>query len=306
MTTPTNAPSPSMRAVVTGGTSGIGEATARRLLKAGAHVLIVGHDAERGAEALERLNGDGSTGTVELIIADLSLAGGVDSAARSVRNRFDSVDLLVNNAGMFFQRRAETAEGVEETWALNVLAPYRLTEALRAPLTASGNARVVNVASEAHRGKVLDFGDLECRRRYRGFRTYGRSKVALILLTQEFARRWEGSGVAFFAVHPGFVRTRFGLNNRGPVAWLIRFLGIFFAISAERGADTPVFAATSRDLDGRTGLYLSRERVVKSSSESRDARAASHLWELVRARDEQRQARPEPARTAIEASMVRG
>ena len=270
-------------ALVTGGTSGIGEAVARRFADAGATVIIVGRDPARAATAFARLRSGGHPERFDLVIADLAESAGIRSVALHVTSTYPSLDILVNNAGMFYTRRRETREGVERTWALNVLAPFRLTEALRVPLAAADRARVVNVASEAHRGRSLDLSDLEARRHYRGFGTYGRSKVALILLTQEFARRWGDTPVTFFSVHPGFVRTRFGLNNPGPVAWLIRLLGFFFAIRPERGSETPVLAATSPSLVGWNGSYLSRGRLTESSSASRDPDTAARVWTALEA-----------------------
>src|SRR5262249_46464901 len=132
-----------------------------------------------------------------------------------LNERLARIDVLLNNAGAIFWRRSVTAEGFERTFALNHMAYFALTELLRARLVASAPARVVNVASEAHRGAVLDFADLQSAHGYSGWRAYQRSKLANILHTRELARRLSGSGVTVNCLHPGFVASRFGDDNGG-------------------------------------------------------------------------------------------
>ncbi len=186
----------------------------------------------------------------------------------------------MNNAGAYYRRRETTADGIERTFALNVLAPFVLTTELEGALRAGAPSRVVQVGSAAHRGYALDFSDLQSERAYRGFAAYGRSKLALLLLTRELARRWPANEVAVNAVHPGFVRSGFGRNNSGATALGIRVASALFGTSVLRGADTPVFAATDPSVAGITGEYFVRRRTTPGSAASRDPEAAARLYRV--------------------------
>ncbi|HEY6237963.1 MAG TPA: SDR family NAD(P)-dependent oxidoreductase [Thermoplasmata archaeon] len=268
-------------AVVTGATRGIGAAVAERLVRGRYRVVIVGRNAERCEAMRRRLAALGGPAPPEPVVVDLTRIGDARSAAVRIRAAHPSLRLLVNNAGALFARRHETVEGHENTYALNVLAPFVLTHGLAPALAASGGgARVVNVASEAHRRAHLDLSELEARHRYSGFRAYSRSKLALILLTYAFSRRWPAGQIAFFAVHPGFVRSAFGQNDPGALALLLR-AGMMLGISPERAARTVGYAATSERLEGLTGRYVRGERLARSSPRSLDAGMAERLWEEV-------------------------
>ncbi len=266
--------------VVTGATSGIGERTALGLARTGAQVVLVGRDAGRIERTRARIAGEFPDARLEAAVADLARLAEVRRVAGELGLRHPSIFALVNNAGAVYAHREVTPEGHEATWALNVLAPYLLTHLLAGPLRRGAPARVVNVASAAHRGRRLDFEDLEGHRRYSGFRTYGRSKLALLLLTYEFARRWSGSGITVNALHPGYVRTGFGKNTPGAMSGVIRFLDRLFAIPAEEGARTPIYLASSPEVADANGLYFARGRPVPSSRASYDAASAARLWQV--------------------------
>ncbi|MCI4320308.1 MAG: SDR family oxidoreductase [Thermoplasmata archaeon] len=266
--------------VVTGATSGLGEATARALAAQGARVAVVGRTFPSASEAVTRLRGAVPEGEFTAFGADLLEMGELRSLASSLADRLDRVDVLVNNAGAVFHRRGMTRDGHERTFALNVLAPFRLTHLLAPQLRAATPARVVNVASAAHVGESLVLDDLESTRSYRGFRAYGRSKLALILLTHEFARRWAGSGVTVNALHPGFVATRFGQNNGGSFALMVRFVSFLAAIPVAKGVATQLYLATSPEVRDVSGEYFQRSRPARSSPASYDPTSAARLWEL--------------------------
>jgi NAD(P)-dependent dehydrogenase (short-subunit alcohol dehydrogenase family) len=207
----------------------------------------------------------------------------VRKLAAAVLGRYPAVHVLVNNAGGYFRRRDVTGDGLERTFALNVMAPYLLTTLLAPRLVASAPARVVNVASAAHHGARVDAADLQFSRRYAGYRAYGASKLELIWLTREFARRLQGSGVTVNAVHPGYVRSGFGLNNGGGTAFAMRILGRLFGKSVVRGAETPVYAASAPELASVTGSYLSNRKLNPGSQESQDlAKARAFFDECAR------------------------
>jgi NAD(P)-dependent dehydrogenase (short-subunit alcohol dehydrogenase family) len=267
--------------VVTGATSGIGFVTARELARAGASVAAVGRDPSRVSEAVQKITSAVPNASVRGLVADLFLQKDVRRLASEIEGLYPRMHVLVNNAGAMFSHRAMTAEGFERTWALNVVTPFLLTHLLLPRLDANVPARVVNVASMAHRGARLDFENLQGEVRYAGYRAYGRSKLALILLTHEFARRLERTGVTVNSLHPGFVASRFGRNNPGGVGAAIGVFAFLFGISPERGARTVVFLASDPSVENITGKYFVRCRAVASSSASYDTAAGARVWDVL-------------------------
>jgi retinol dehydrogenase 12 len=265
--------------VVTGATSGIGLVTAQALARDGATVIVVARNPERGAATIRRLQQETGNSAVELMIADLSVQAQVRQLANEVQRRFAHLDVLINNAGALFGQRQMTAEGIEMTFALNHLAYFLLTNLLLDRLKASASARIVNVSSEAHRGARLDFADVQGRHRYRGWRAYAQSKLANILFTYELARRLEGMRIVTNALHPGFVATNFGRNNRSITAALWRILQLA-AISPEQGAETIIYLASSAEVKDSTGKYFIENKAVRSSEASYDRTAAERLWQM--------------------------
>lgn len=264
--------------VITGATSGIGLETAKRLGSLGARLVLVGRNHDKGEVALARLRGEVAGLSVEMHYADLSLPGEIHRLADALLDTAPRIDVLVNNAGAIFAKRQITPDGLELTFALNHMGYFRLTGLLRERLIASAPARVVNVASEAHRGSQLDFEDLQCARRYSGLMAYKRSKLANILFTREIARRLQGTGVTANCLHPGFVATGFGDNNRGFWRIGIAISKLVAAIPVQRGAETPVYLASSPDVDGISGKYFGNCRERQPDAPAKDDRTAERLW----------------------------
>ena len=265
--------------LVTGATSGIGLVTARALAQQGATVVVVGRSPERGKATVQRLIQESGNPKVELLLADLSVQAQVRQLAAAFRQRFTRLDVLLNNAGALFMQRQVSLDGIEMTFALNHLAYFLLTHLLLDTLQASAPARIINVASEAHRGSQPHFAAPQESQRYGGWWAYCQSKLANLLFTYELARRLEGTAVTANATHPGFVATRFSRNNRGVLALLIR-LAQLTALSPERGAETLIYLATSPAVQGITGKYYVKNRAVESSKASYDQAAAQRLWQL--------------------------
>jgi retinol dehydrogenase-12 len=264
--------------VITGATSGIGLETARRLGALGARLVLVGRNPDKGEAAISRLRGEVPGVAVEMHYADLSRPDEIRRLADDLLKTASRIDVLVNNAGAVFADRNTTPDGLELTFALNHMGYFRLTALLRDRLIASAPARVVNVASEAHRGSHLDFEDLQSSRHYKGWRAYQRSKLANILFTRELARRLQGTGVTANSLHPGFVASGFGGNNRGIWRLGIALVKLVAAIPVERGAETPVYVASSHELDGISGKYFSDCRQRQPDAAAQDDKTAARLW----------------------------
>lgn len=264
--------------VITGGTGGIGLETAAVLAAGGARVILVGRDRARAARAIDRIRYAAADAAVEVQHADLSRRDEVQRLAAVLDAACDRIDVLVNNAGAIFNRRETTADGLERTFALNHMGYFLLTALLQEKLLRSAPARIVNVASEAHRSATLDFSDLQSVSRYRGWRAYRRSKLCNILFTRELARRLEGTGVTANCIHPGFVRTGIGDNTSGLFRRGVRLLKRGFAIPVEQGARTLIYAAGAPEIAETTGAYFIECKPAAPSAAATDDAAAQRLW----------------------------
>jgi len=264
--------------VITGATSGIGLAAAEGLARLGARLALVGRDPSRAEAALARLRSRVPGLRASTHLADLARLADVRRLARDLTAAYPAIDVLVNNAGAIFQRRSLTEEGIERTFALNHMAYFVLAEKLRERLAAAPGARIVNVASGAHRGAAMDFDDLNLEHGYTGWKAYQRSKLANILFTRELSRRLSGTGVIANCLHPGFVASRFGDNNRGLFRWGIDIAKRFAARSPEKGAETVIYLASAPEVRETTGLYFEDLTPATPSSAACDDEAARGLW----------------------------
>jgi NAD(P)-dependent dehydrogenase (short-subunit alcohol dehydrogenase family) len=269
--------------IVTGANSGIGLATAEALANAGARVLITARDPAKGATAARDLSARTGNSDVSEVIFDLGSLASVRSGAAELLARCDRIDVLVNNAGVVLSDRRVTADGNEMTFAVNHLGPFLLTSLLLDRVRASAPARVVTVASSAHRSarKGIPFDDLQSTRHYAGMKVYGESKLANILFTTELSRRLEGSGVTANCVHPGTVRTGYGADgdSSGFLAFGLKISKPFF-LSPEKGARTSVYLASSPDVAEVSGRYFVKCKPRKPSKAALDPEAAARLWEV--------------------------
>ena len=266
--------------LITGATSGIGLEAAEELARRGAALILVGRDERRAAAARERIAGRVPGAAVALHIADLSRLAELRRLAADLLATAGRIDVLVNNAGAFFDRHALTEDGLERTFALNHMSYFMLATLLLPRLTESAPSRIVNVASEAHRGVTLDFADLAGRGGAKGWPAYRRSKLANILFTAEFARRLGDGGVAVNCLHPGFVATRFGdAGNTLATRLLLGLAKRFVAITPQEGARTIVHLASAPEVAGVSGRYFIRSREAQPSPAARDAATARRLWE---------------------------
>ena len=265
--------------LVTGGTGGIGRATAVGLAAMGAHLAITGRDRGSTQGAAGELRAAGG-GQVEVFVADLSSQSQVRRLAEEVLQRLSRIDVLVNNVGGHWNTRHVTADGLERTFALNHLAPFLLTNLLLDRLQQSAPARVVTVSSNAHAQGRIDFDDLQGERSYSGARAYSQSKLANVLFTYELARRLPATSVTANALHPGVVRTSFGAEDPGGVQRRLVPLMRPFMKAPAQGAATSIHLASAPDLEQVTGRYFANSKPRRSSKRSYDEAAAARLWQV--------------------------
>jgi len=265
--------------VITGATSGIGRIAALKLAGLGARIVMTARDRGRADAALAALNEAGPGIAHRAHVGDLSLLSEMKRVGAEIASAEPRVDVLINNAGSLFLTRQVTTDGLERTFAINHMAYFVVTHALRERLAASAPARIVSTASRAHRGRVLDFGNLQLAKGYSIMQAYGRSKLANVLFTRELARRLAGTGVTANCIHPGFVATGLGQRPGGLFGAVVGFY-FRFAGPPEPAADTIVAVATSPELEGVTGKYFVPVGTeVEPSAAARDDATALRLWQ---------------------------
>jgi NAD(P)-dependent dehydrogenase (short-subunit alcohol dehydrogenase family) len=264
--------------LITGGTGGIGRAAAIALASMGARVGITGRDRARAEQAAAAIGRESGGPALDVFVADMSSQAEVKRLAGEVLSRYPRLDVLLNNVGGFWAHRHVTADGLEHTFALNHLGPFLLTNLLLERLIASAPARVVTVSSGAQAMGKIDFDDLMGERKYSGQRAYNQSKLANVMFTYELARRMEGTGVTATALHPGVTRTAFSAEDPalGPLVAILRP----FMKSPARGAETPVYLASSPEVDGVSGQYFANRKARKSHTSSYDSATTTRLWQV--------------------------
>jgi retinol dehydrogenase-12 len=266
--------------LVTGATSGIGKVTAAALAAQGAEVLIVGRNAKKTQDAAQQIRAKTGNDSIHYLLADFSDLGQVRDLAANFKRQYSRLDVLVNNAGAYFNARRKTRHGVEATFLVNHLAPFLLTNLLLDTIQNSAPARIVNVASNAHFNGAMDLNDLEFKQFYFGFWAYARSKLANVLFTYELSRRLAGSGVTVNALHPGEVATNIFSTDFSIFGPAIKWVVGWFALSPEQGADNSIYLASSPEVEGITGKYFVKREAVPSALISYDEKLARQLWEL--------------------------
>lgn len=266
--------------LVTGGTGGIGRATAIGLASMGARVGITGRDQARGEQAAAVIADASGNPMVDVFVADMSSQAEVRRLAGEVLAAYLQVDVLVNNVGGFWEHRHLTADGLEQTFALNHLAPFLLTNLLLERLIASAPARVVTVSSGAHSTGRIDFDDLMGEEDYSGHRAYNQSKLANVMFTYELARRLEATSVTATALHPGMTNTSFSSEDPSPKMAPIVFAVRPFMKSPKKGADTAVYLASAPEVEGVSGRYYVNRKTKKSEASSYDTATTARLWNI--------------------------
>jgi NAD(P)-dependent dehydrogenase (short-subunit alcohol dehydrogenase family) len=265
--------------LVTGATSGIGRITAQTLAGMGATVIVVGRNQVKTQAVVDEIKQATGNPNLDLFITDFSVQQQIRDLAGKVLDRHPHLHVLVNNAGAINRKRSVSVDGIEMTFAVNHLAYFLLTNLLLDRLKADSPARIVNVASGAHKSATIPFDDLANERGYRGFKVYGQTKLANILFTYELARRLEGSGVTANCLHPGVIATGFGHNDGGLFNIALNLARPFLK-KPEQGADTSIYLASSPEVEGLNGQYFIDRKPTKSSPASYDEQVARRLWKI--------------------------
>jgi len=266
--------------LVTGGTNGIGRATAQALAQMGATVVIVGRDAQKAVQVTKEIQAASSNPNVDWLLADLSSQQDIRRLVAEFKSKYSQLHILINNAGGTFMTRQLSVDGIEMTFALNHLAYFLLTNLLLDMIKASAPARIINVSSDAHSGGKIEFDNLQGERSYSGIGPYGNSKLANILFTTELARRLEGTDVSVNALHPGLVSTGFGKNNPGLVMKIMGVVIPLIARSPEKGAETSIYLVSSPAVQNITGKYFVDCKVTQPAPQAADSAVAKKLWDV--------------------------
>ncbi|MDF1818956.1 MAG: SDR family oxidoreductase [Immundisolibacteraceae bacterium] len=264
---------PTMRGkqcVITGGNSGIGKATALALADLGANIILVCRDEAKGEAAVADIQRRSNNKAISLINADLASLESVRELAATLNDRLDQLDVLINNAGVMCEKRATSVDGFELQWAVNHLAPLLLTRLLQAPL-ARAKGRVVNVSSQVHRMGLIQFDDLQWQQKYKMFKSYGQSKLALIMCSNKLSEAWQPLGITINCLHPGVIAT-----NLGGTPKLMKL----FLSGPDKGARTSVFLASSAEVEGITGGYFLNCKASKPSAATKNEADLERLWTI--------------------------
>tara|TARA_B100000989_G_scaffold226445_1_gene173632 strand:+ start:572 stop:1414 length:843 start_codon:yes stop_codon:yes gene_type:complete len=264
--------------IITGATDGIGKQTAIELAKLGYNLGLVGRNQEKGRlliQEIEKITGNQS---IKYFNTDLSVIKKLKELTSNIKKEFNSIDVLINNAGAYFSTFEKTQEGLERTFALNHLSYFTLTHLLLDDLEKGKSSRVINVASAAHFSAKLDINDFQMKKKYKGWTAYCNSKLMNILFTYEADKLFKGRGISFNSLHPGFVNTRFGDDNKGLGKNILSIGKKLIAINVKKGASTNVFLASSSKVSKISGKYFAKSEVTKSSKISHSDSNQRRLW----------------------------
>ena len=273
----TTAPLRGKIVIVTGASSGIGKASAAGIAALGAHTVLVSRTASRGRKAMDDIARRTPGVSLDLLVADLSTGAAIHELAGAFRAKYSRLDVLFNNAGILTSRRRLTPEGFEQQFYVNYLSYYLLTGLLLDTLRASAPSRIINMTSSSHSSGIIDFDDLQLERNYRGWQAYANTKLMSMVFTYALARRLEGTGVTANCLHPGVIHTNLLRNFSSVLHLMFHALQRFFK-QPDDGAETPVYLASSPEVDGVSGKYFRYCRPMGTTEESYDRDVQERLW----------------------------
>ncbi|MBB5186705.1 NAD(P)-dependent dehydrogenase (short-subunit alcohol dehydrogenase family) [Zhongshania antarctica] len=268
--------------LITGASSGIGKETALALAAQGAELFLLCRNAQKGEAVLAEIAAQSPECRATLLLGDLASQQDIRRVAQNFLDTDKPLHLLLNNAGVMNTKRKVTAEGIEETFAVNHLAYFLLTNLLLERIKQSAPARIVSVASEAHAFvKGVQFNDIEYKTTpYKIFKVYGHSKLCNILWTRSLSQKLAGTGVTVNCVHPGAVATHLGHQDNALLGKIVGGITKLFFKTPEQGAQTSIFVATSPSLDNVSGEYFANCKLGKIKPWAKDDVAAERLWKI--------------------------
>ena len=265
--------------IITGANSGIGKETALSLAKLGATVILLCRNYERGNIALKSIITESNNKNVELMLCDLSSQNSISDFISKFKNKYDSLNVLINNAGILLNKRTISVDGVENTFAINHLGPFILTNSLLDLLKSSSPSRIINVSSSAHYRANFDLDNMQGEKKYSSFEAYCKSKLYNVLFTYELSRILAGSNVTVNCLHPGFIPTNLFANSSFFYKAIVKILSPIL-IDAKSGSKTSTYLATSKDVENITGKYFVKCKPKQSSKISYDKSASKNLWDI--------------------------
>jgi NAD(P)-dependent dehydrogenase (short-subunit alcohol dehydrogenase family) len=262
--------------IITGATSGIGKQTAIALAKMGARVIITSRNTEKGLLAKNDIIRISGNNEVEMMECDLASLDSIRNFADNFKKKYEHLHILINNAGTWQTSFNKSTDGIELTFATNVLAPFLLSNLFTELMKKSAPARIINVASHAHKYAKMNFDDLEGKKKFSHYQIYGQSKVALILITSKLSEMLKDSGVTVNSLHPGVVATHLFDNMNGLMQQIFKI----FMISPEKGAETSIYLASSPEVSGITGKYFAKKKIAATTTEAADKEKGEKIWEV--------------------------
>lgn len=266
--------------IVTGSNSGIGKETALALAKMDVKVIMVCRNKERGELARSEIIRESSNHSVDLMLCDLLSMSAIRHFAAEFKDKYNRLDVLINNAGAVFNKRQVTPEGFEQTFALDYLAPFLLTHELLPVLKRTAPSRVINLSSGLHKSARIDLDDLQSESSYKSMDAYKNAKLMLIMHTYEIARRLKDADVAVNVVLPGFVATNLGRSSNSVMSRIMFGMMKPFQLSPKDGAETSVYVASSPEVEGVTGKCFEKKEVIETSDTSNDTELQKKLWDI--------------------------
>ncbi len=261
--------------LITGATSGIGKETAQGLAMLGATVVIITRDEQRGEQTRQELIQTTKNTNIDVLFCDLASFASIRDCCREFLKKYHALHVLINNAGIVDYHRRESKDGIENTFAVNYLAPFLMTNLLLEVLKKSAPARIINLTSGLHSG-TIHFNDLEFKHGFSGMKVYGHSKLAIILFTRLLAEKLKGTGVTVNCVNPGMSATNLGRD----AGWFSKKFFKLFAKETSIGAQTPIYLASAPEIETTTGEYFEKKSVKKTKTETYDMNAAKKLWDI--------------------------
>jgi NAD(P)-dependent dehydrogenase (short-subunit alcohol dehydrogenase family) len=266
--------------LITGANSGIGKETARAIAKMGATVVMACRNLQKAQAVCDDINAETGLNNVSVIEVDVSSQESIRNMALAFGKKFNKLDVLINNAGFIAEKKELTEDGFESMFGINHLGYFLTTHYLLPYLRKAPKARIVNVASVAHRFAQLDWKNLNAEKSFNSMRNYGLSKLCNILFTKELALHLKNTNITVNALHPGGVNSNFGKNNDNLFGKLVTYFGSLVLISSADGAKTSIYLATSPEVDGVTGKYYAKYKPTSLSAAASNPENAKKLWEI--------------------------